>query len=130
MDFNQLKYIVEIVETGSISKAATNLFLSQPNLSNQITSLENEIGKNIFYRNNRGVTLTAYGVEVYHYAKSIIKQFEIMKDKLLTNTNDNKIKVASFGSEVINFKFYEVCQKYNEDNYEFELCEAGVEESI
>ncbi|MFV0343381.1 MAG: hypothetical protein ACK5JH_10940, partial [Anaerocolumna sp.] len=83
-----------------------------------------------FYRNNRGVTLTAYGVEVYHYAKSIIKQFEIMKDKLLTNTNDNKIKVASFGSEVINFKFYEVCQKYNEDNYEFELCEAGVEESI
>jgi molybdenum-dependent DNA-binding transcriptional regulator ModE len=130
MDFNQLRYVVEIVQTGSISKAASNLFLSQPNLSNQITILENEIGKNIFYRSNRGVTLTAYGVEVYHYAKSIIKQFEIIEDKLLTKANDNKIKVASFGSEVINFKFFEVCEKYNNDNYEFELCETGVEEAI
>lgn len=130
MDFNQLRYIVEIVETGSISKAASNLFISQPNLSNQITSLENEIGKNIFYRNNRGVTLTSYGVEVYHYAKSLVKQFEIIEGKLLTKSNRNKIKIASFGSEVINFQFYEVCRKYNNENYEFELYESGVEESI
>ena len=130
MDFNQLKYIVEIVETGSISKAANNLFISQPNLSNQITSLENEIGKNIFYRSNKGVTLTSYGVEVYHYAKSIVKQFEIVENKLMTKSNDNKVKIASFGSEVINFQFFEVCNRYNSDNYEFELCEAGVEEAI
>lgn len=130
MDFNQLRYIVEIVETGSISKAASNLFISQPNLSNQITSLENEIGKNIFYRNNRGVTLTSYGVEVYHHAKSLVKQFEIIEGKLLTKSNGNKIKIASFGSEVINFQFYEVCRRYNNENYEFELYESGVEESI
>ena len=130
MNFNQLRYIVEIVETGSISRAASNLFISQPNLSNQITNLENEIGKNIFYRNNRGVTLTSYGVEVYHYAKSIVKQFEIVENKLLTKSNENKIKIASFGSEVINFQFFEVCRRYNNENYEFELCESGVEESI
>ncbi len=130
MNFNQLRYIVEIVETGSISKAASNLFISQPNLSNQITNLENEIGKKIFYRNNRGVTLTSYGVEVYHYAKSIVKQFEIVENKLLTKSNENKIKIASFGSEVINFQFFEVCRRYNNENYEFELCESGVEESI
>lgn len=130
MNFNQLRYIVEIVETGSISKAASNLFISQPNLSNQITNLENEIGKKIFYRNNRGVTLTSYGIEVYHYAKSIVKQFEIIENKLLTKSNENKIKIASFGSEVINFQFFEVCRRYNNENYEFELCESGVEESI
>lgn len=130
MDFNQLRYIVEIVETGSISKAANNLFVSQPNLSNQITNLENEIGKNIFYRSNKGVTLTSYGVEVYHYAKSIVKQFEIVENKLLTKSNDNKVKIASFGSEIINYQFFEVCKKFNADNYEFELCEAGVEEAI
>ncbi len=99
MDFNQLKYIVEIVETGSISKAANNLFISQPNLSNQITNLENEIGKTIFTRNNRGVTLTSYGVEVYHYAKSIVKQFEIIENKILTKSNDNKVRISSFGKE-------------------------------
>lgn len=130
MDFNQLRYIVEIVETGSISKAANNLFVSQPNLSNHITNLENEIGKKIFYRNNRGVTLTSYGVEVYHYAKSIVRQFNIIENKLLTKSNENKIKIASFGSEVINYQFFEVCKKYNKENYEFELFECGVEEAI
>ena len=130
MDFNQLKYIVEVVETGSISKAANNLFISQPNLSNQIISLENEIGKEIFYRNNRGVTLTSYGVEVYHYAKSLVKQFEIVENKLLTKSNHHKIKISSFGSEVINFQFFEVCKNYNSENYEFELTESGLENSI
>ena len=48
MDFNQLKYLIEIVETGSISKAANNLFISQPNLSQQMSNLEKEIGKSIF----------------------------------------------------------------------------------
>lgn len=42
MEFNQLKYVVEIVEAGSISKAANNLFISQPNLSMQIVQLEKE----------------------------------------------------------------------------------------
>lgn len=130
MDFNQLKYIVEVVETGSISKAANNLFISQPNLSNQIISLEIEIGKEIFYRNNRGVTLTSYGVEVYHYAKSLVKQFEIVENKLLTKSNHHKIKISSFGSEVINFQFFEVCKNYNSENYEFELTESGLENSI
>lgn len=130
MDFNQLKYIVEIVETGSISKAANNLFISQPNLSNQITNLENEIGKTIFTRNNRGVTLTSYGVEVYHYAKSIVKQFEIIENKILTKSNDNKVRISSFGSEVINYQFFEVCREYDNENYEFELYECGSEESI
>lgn len=130
MDFNQLKYIVEVVETGSISKAANNLFLSQPNLSNQISNLENEIGKKIFYRNNRGVTLTSYGVEVYHYAKSLVKQYQIVENKLLTKSNHHKIKISSFGSEVINFQFFEVCKNYNNENYEFELTESGLENSI
>ena len=130
MDFNQLKFIVEVVETGSISKAANNLFISQPNLSSQITSLEKEIGKAIFNRTNRGVTLTSYGVEVYHYAKTMVEQYKIIEKKLLSNSNDNKIKIASFGSEIINSQFFEVCRRYNKNNYEFELDECGVENAI
>ena len=130
MNYNQLKYIVEIVESGSISKAASNLFISQPNLSNQVQELEEEIGKSIFYRNNRGVKLTSYGAEVYHYAKSIVNQFEIVENQLKTKVNENKIKIASFGGEVINYQFFDVCTRYNNENYEFELCEVGVEKSI
>lgn len=130
MNYNQLKYIVEIVESGSISKAASNLFISQPNLSNQVQELEEEIGKSIFHRNNRGVKLTTYGAEVYHYAKSLVNQFEIVENRLTTKVNENKIKIASFGSEVINYQFFNVCSRYNNENYEFELCEAGVEEAV
>lgn len=130
MNYNQLKYIVEIVESGSISKAASNLFISQPNLSNQVQELEVEIGKLIFHRNNRGVKLTTYGAEVYHYAKSLVNQFEIVENRLTTKVNENKIKIASFGSEVINYQFFNVCSRYNNENYEFELCEVGVEEAV
>lgn len=130
MDFNQLRFVVEVVETGSISKAANNLFISQPNLSSQIANLEKEIGKTIFYRTNRGVTLTSYGVEVYHYAKAMVEQYRIVEKKLLTKANENKIKIASFGSEIINSQFFEVCRNYNKNNYEFELCECGVESAI
>lgn len=130
MNFNQLRYIVEIVETGSISKAASNLFISQPNLSSQIASLEQEIGKSIFNRSNRGVTLTSYGVEVYQHAKTMVGQYRIIEKKIFANTNLNKIKIASFGCEIINSKFFEVCEKFNSHNYEFELYECGVENAI
>lgn len=130
MDFNQLRFIVEVVETGSISKAANNLFVSQPNLSSQIANLEKEIGKTIFNRTNRGVTLTSYGVEVYHYAKAMVEQYKIVEKKLMTNSNENKIKIASFGSEIINSQFFEVCRRYNKNNYEFEINECGVEKAI
>ena len=40
MDLNVLKYVVEVVETGSISKAAANLFMSQSTLSTQIAAME------------------------------------------------------------------------------------------
>lgn len=130
MNFNQLRYIVEIVETGSISKAASNLFISQPNLSIQIANLEQEIGKAIFNRTNRGVTLTSYGVEVYEHAKAIVEQYRIVENKIFANTNLNKIKIASFGCEIINSKFFEVCDKFNSHNYEFELYECGVEKAI
>ncbi|SFI27853.1 ModE molybdate transport repressor domain-containing protein [Tindallia magadiensis] len=130
MDYSQLRFVVEIVETGSISKAANNLFISQPNLSNQIASLEKTLGKKIFYRNNRGVTLTSYGVEVYSYAKALVEQYTIVEKKLMTRSNENKIKIASFGSEVINSQFFEICKRYNENNYEFNLCECGVEAAI
>ena len=48
MNLLHLKYAVEIEKTGSITKAANNLFMGQPNLSKAIKELENEIGITIF----------------------------------------------------------------------------------
>ena len=61
MTIQQLQYVLEIARCGSASRAAKNLFLSQPNLSSAITNLEQELGFPIFERTSAGMELTPAG---------------------------------------------------------------------
>ena len=61
MNTQHFQYLVEIERTRSISQAAKNLFLSQPNLSRVIHELEESLGFAIFERTSRGVTPTDRG---------------------------------------------------------------------
>lgn len=85
MNLQHLKYIVEVEHTGSITKAAENLFMGQPNLSKDIKEMENEIGFKIFKRSAKGVVPTDKGLEFLQYAKSILVQINkiesLYKDK-------------------------------------------------
>lgn len=69
-----LKYVMEIERTGSISQAAQNLFMAQPNLSKAIKDLERELGYSIFRRTASGVILTERGAEFFYHAKKINEQ--------------------------------------------------------
>ena len=51
MNLSHLRYALEVERTGSINKAAQNLFMGQPNLSKAIKDLESEVGITIFKRN-------------------------------------------------------------------------------
>lgn len=75
----QLFQFVEVIDCGSINKAAEKLYISQPNLSRSIHALEEEMGKQILERNNRGVTLTPTGKLLYYYSKSILEQFKVLE---------------------------------------------------
>ena len=79
MNFQYFKYAVEIEKTGSISKAAENLFMNQPNLSKAIKELEQMVGVSIFNRTTKGVTTTDEGRVFMEYAKNILSQLEDMK---------------------------------------------------
>ena len=59
MNLQQLKYVITVAETKSITKAAGQLYISQPSLSNAIKGLEEETGIAIFVRSRSGVTLTS-----------------------------------------------------------------------
>lgn len=74
MKLDQLEQVVEIANTRSISKAATNLFLSQPSLSTSIKQLEGELGADIFSRTRKGVELTPFGMNFVKYAEKILEQ--------------------------------------------------------
>lgn len=76
MNIVQMRYAVEIEKTRSISKAAENLFMAQPNLSRSIKELEEDLGITIFIRTSKGISLTPDGEEFLSLAKKIISQVE------------------------------------------------------
>lgn len=74
MNTTQLKYALEIEKTGSITAAAQNLFLSQPNLSKAMKELESEVNIQIFRRMPKGMVPTREGKEFLAQAKVIYEQ--------------------------------------------------------
>lgn len=58
MKIEQIRYVLEIYKTGSISKAAQKFYMSRPNMSNSVRNLENEVGFEILERSVDGVKFT------------------------------------------------------------------------
>lgn len=81
MTLTQLNYIITIAETKSMNKAAAQLYVSQPSLTNAIKELEKELGITLFYRSGKGATLTNDGAEFLLYAKQIYGQYESVMEK-------------------------------------------------
>ncbi|MBQ4510041.1 MAG: LysR family transcriptional regulator [Clostridia bacterium] len=80
MNIQFLKYAVEVAKQKSISKAARNLFMGQPNLSRSIKELEDELGIIIFERTSKGINPTPDGEEFLQYAKRILSQIDEVEE--------------------------------------------------
>lgn len=65
MNLNQLRNFKTLAELEHYTKAAKALYISQPSLTNEIKSLEKELGYQLFTRVGRGVSLTKYGRQLY-----------------------------------------------------------------
>lgn len=76
MDMRQLRYFVQIVESGSLAKASRQLFIAQPALSQQMARLEVEVGKSLLVRSSKGVAVTDNGDALYHHAKFMLRQLD------------------------------------------------------
>jgi DNA-binding transcriptional LysR family regulator len=73
MELNQLKAFCAVVEKRSFSRAGEVVFLSQPTVSLQISSLEQELGTQLLDRRAREITVTKTGETLYQYAKRIMR---------------------------------------------------------
>lgn len=73
MNLRRLKYFVEIVESGSLTQASAVLYIAQPALSQQISTLESELNHQLLIRNKRGVVPTAAGQLLYQHALNILE---------------------------------------------------------
>lgn len=74
-----LQYALEVEKTGSITQAAHNLYMDQPNLSKAIKSLEESLGAPVFKRSPKGMVPTPKGKLFLEYARTILAQLEEME---------------------------------------------------
>lgn len=88
MKMEVFEYLVALEKYGSLNQAAQHLYVSQPNLSNVLTTFENELGYPVLYRNHQGIQFTEQGKQVLLIAHQILKE----KEKLLNlNLEHQKI---------------------------------------
>lgn len=80
MKIEQIRYVLEIYKTGSISKAAQKFYMSRPNMSNSVRNLENEVGFEILERSVDGVKFTKKGQAFIRHCMNIIKEVDEIQE--------------------------------------------------
>ena len=85
MEFRVLQYFLAAAREQSISGAAEYLHLSQPTLSRQLKELEEELGKQLFIRGNRRITLTEEGMILRKRAEEIVDLMQKTEKEIALN---------------------------------------------
>lgn len=131
MTLNQLKYVCKIAECKTLSKAAAELYLSQPSLTKAIHELENEIGIIIFERTNKGINLSKDGEIFLGYARQVLDQANLIEEKYIKNQASKQIFCVSTQhySFAVN-AFVDMIKKYEYEEYDFSLIETETYEII
>ena len=131
MTLQQLKYLVTVAEYKNITAAAEKLYISQPSLSAAIHSLEKEMNVTAFVRSNKGMTVTKEGEELLSFARNLLEQADIMKERFCTDSNRKpKFCVSCQHYSFAVNAFVDVVNKYDAAEYNFILRETQTGEII
>lgn len=88
MNSRQLRFFLQVAESGSVRRAADALHIAQPALSRQIQQLEDEIGVALFHRSDKGVTLTDAGRLLRDRAAPLVRQLERLQQEVRDEYNE------------------------------------------
>ena len=129
MTLQQLKYVITVANTGTITEAANRLFISQPSLTNAIHELEKEMNITIFNRTNKGISKE--GEDFLGYARQVLEQAAILEDKYKGGSGGKKQFCVSTQhySFAVN-AFVDLIKEYGQDEYDFSLRETQTYEII
>lgn len=100
MNLKQLEAFVQVSESGSFSKAAKELFLTQPTISANISSLEKELNVRLFIRNTKEVSLSDDGKDLYRYAKQITDLEKAIEERFYMDSDDGKHVITIAASTI------------------------------
>lgn len=131
MTLQQLKYAITVAETGTITEAASKLYISQPSLTNAIHELEKEMNIIIFNRTNKGISISKEGEDFLGYARQVLEQAAILEDKYKgDNGSKKKFCVSTQHYSFAVNAFVDLIKKFGQDEYDFSLRETQTYEII
>ena len=93
MLFRQMKYFISVVECSSFTEAAEQCYISQSAISQQIRSLEKELGVELIHRENRRFTLTPAGKYFYEQSKGILNEVEDIRRETFRIGKDKEMEL-------------------------------------
>lgn len=131
MTLQQLKYVVTVAETGTITEVEDKLYISQPSFTNAIRELEKEMNIQIFNRTNKGINLSKEGEHFLGYARQVLEQAAILEDKYKGSNGWKKLFCVSTQhySFAVN-AFVDLIKEYGQDEYDFSIRETQTYEII
>ena len=123
MTLQQIRYCLTIAQTGSMNRAAEQLYVTQPALTGAIQELEQEVGVTIFNRTNRGVTLTNDGRRFLHYARQVYQQYELMEQEYL-RPKKRIFGVSTQHYSFVTKAFVETVRQFDATRFEYAIRET------
>lgn len=99
MELRELRYFLAIAQEQSVTKAAEYLYITQPSLSRQMQNLEKEIGRPLFIRGTRKITLTETGMLLKKRAEELIALYEKTEAEISVSPEDVTGEVFIGGGE-------------------------------
>ena len=131
MTLQQLKYVIEVAERGSITEAAKSLFIAQPSLSAAIRELEEEMAISIFVRKSRGILLTPEGAEFLGYARQVVQQAALIEEKYIAQQAvKQRFSVSTQHYSFTSSAFIDLVRAHSGQAYEFTLREGKTYDTI
>lgn len=91
--FRQMRYFTAVVDCNSFTKAAEQCYISQSAISQQIRTLENELGVELIHRENRKFSLTAAGEYFYNQSKGILEEVETIRKETIRLGQDQELQL-------------------------------------
>jgi DNA-binding transcriptional LysR family regulator len=103
MDVRQLRYFLAIVDHGSVHRAAQELFVAQPSVSQALRALERDLGADLFHRTGRKLVLTPAGERLIDPAREVLRGVELARATVeaVHGLRAGRLVIASMPSQAV-----------------------------
>lgn len=132
--YEHIEHFIEVCQSKSISKAAANLFISQQALSRSIRKLEDELGREVFFRTFQGVQLTTAGSQLYEMFSPIINAYQSTELQYKLYNTESTLSIYVAPGVIRNLTpelLLSFCNLHSNVKLDFvELSEKKIEQSI